>query len=69
MQTTTHNKCTDIAEFELADLRRAIAALPALDRGGFARLCILMLLIDMTDADRSMALGVLRFLYSPRLEK
>jgi hypothetical protein len=65
MQSTTHNKCTEIAEFELADLRRAIATLPAHDRGGFARLCILMLLIDMQDVDRALTLSMLRTVYYP----
>jgi hypothetical protein len=68
MQTTTHNKCTDIAEFELADLRRAIAALPAHDRGSFARLCILMLLIDMQDVDRALTLSMLRTVYYPAVK-
>ena len=68
MQSTTHNKCTEIAEFELADLRRAIATLPAHDRGGFARLCILMILIDMTDADRALTLSMLRTVYYPAVK-
>ena len=68
MQSTKQNKCTDIAEFELADLRRAIATLPAQDRGGFARLCILMLLIDMTDVDRALTLSLLRTVYYPAVK-
>jgi hypothetical protein len=65
MQSTKQNKCTEIAEFELADLRRAIGALPAHDQGGFARLCILMLLIDMQDVDRTLTLSMLRTVYYP----
>jgi len=65
MQSTKQNKCTEIAEFELADLRRAILTLPAQDRGGFARLCILMLLIDMREDDRALSLSMLRTIYYP----
>jgi len=65
MQSTMQNKCTEIADFELAELRRAIATLPAHDRGGFARLCILMLLIDMQDINRALTLSMLRSVYYP----
>jgi hypothetical protein len=65
MQSITHNKCTEIADFELSELRRAIATLPAHDRGGFARLCILMILIDMHDVDRALTLSMLRTVYYP----
>jgi hypothetical protein len=68
MQSTKQNKCTEIAEFELADLRRAILTLPAHDSGGFARLCILMLLIDMTDVDRALTLSMLRTVYYPAVK-
>ena len=68
MQSTTHNNCTEIAEFELADLRRSILTLPAHDSGGFARLCILMLLIDMTDVDRALTLSMLRTVYYPAVK-
>jgi|NGEPerStandDraft_6_1074524.scaffolds.fasta_scaffold66514_3 hypothetical protein len=70
MQTnaTNRNKYAEIADFELADLRRAIATLPANDRGGFARLCILMLLIDMQDVDRALTLSMLRTVYYPAVK-
>jgi hypothetical protein len=67
MQSTKQNKCTEIAEFELADLRRSILTLPH-DSGGFARLCILMLLIDMTDVDRALTLSMLRTVYHPAVK-
>lgn len=56
---------SDVAEFELNDLRRAIETLPDNHRAKFARLAILILLLDMAPKDRRVTLAMLLTTYFP----
>lgn len=52
-----------VAELELGLLRNAISTVPEAARGGLARLCIIVLLLDMADSDALETLTLLRHHY------